>query len=171
MQDLKSPDEFATALATPGAVLLKHGATCGISAAARDALAAFSAEHPDVPVFGVEVTGQRAISDLVAERLARRQGEREAGAAARREARPRAAAERLDGVLDDAQPEPRPLDAGDRLACARNPRAKSPRASPRARRGRCPSTSTDRLGRPAGPGSVTWPRTSTQRPARRGRRT
>jgi bacillithiol system protein YtxJ len=69
MQDLKSPDEFATALATPGAVLLKHGASCGISAAARDALAAFSAEHPDVPVYGVEVTGQRAVSDLVAERL------------------------------------------------------------------------------------------------------
>jgi bacillithiol system protein YtxJ len=69
MQDLKSPHEFAAVLATPGAVLLKHGATCGISAAARDALAAFSAEHPDVPVYGVEVTGQRAVSDLVAERL------------------------------------------------------------------------------------------------------
>jgi bacillithiol system protein YtxJ len=69
MQDLKSPDELAAALATPGAVLLKHGATCGISAAARDALAAFSAEHPGVPVYGVEVTGQRAVSDLVAERL------------------------------------------------------------------------------------------------------
>ena len=69
MQDLKSPDELAAALATPGAVLLKHGATCGISAAAREALAAFSAEHPGVPVYGVEVTGQRAVSDLVAERL------------------------------------------------------------------------------------------------------
>jgi bacillithiol system protein YtxJ len=70
MQDVRSAEDLEAALATPGAVLLKHGAACGISAAARAALAAFSAEHPDVRVYGVEVTGHRALSDLVAERLA-----------------------------------------------------------------------------------------------------
>lgn len=69
MQDLRSPNDLDAALAAPDAVLLKHGAHCPISAAARDALAAFAAEHPDVLVYGVEVTGYRAVSDLVAERL------------------------------------------------------------------------------------------------------
>lgn len=69
MHDLTTPTELDAALDAPEAVLLKHGARCPISAAARDALTEFAAEHPDVPVYGVEVTGHRALSDQVAERL------------------------------------------------------------------------------------------------------
>jgi thioredoxin 1 len=69
MQDLMSPTDVDAALGAPDAVLLKHGAHCPISAAARDALAEFAAEHPEVPVYGVEVTGHRALSDGLAERL------------------------------------------------------------------------------------------------------
>ena len=69
MQDLTTPTDLEAALGAPSAVLLKHGATCPISAAARDALATFAADHPAVPVYGVEVTGHRGLSDLVADRL------------------------------------------------------------------------------------------------------
>jgi bacillithiol system protein YtxJ len=69
VQDLRSPDDLDAALGGPDAVLLKHGATCPISAAAREALAAFSADHPGVPVYGVEVTGHRDVSELVAARF------------------------------------------------------------------------------------------------------
>jgi hypothetical protein len=56
MQDVTTPDALDAALTAPEAVLLKHGARCPISAAARDALDAFAADHPDVPVYRVEVT-------------------------------------------------------------------------------------------------------------------
>jgi bacillithiol system protein YtxJ len=69
MQDLTTPDDVDAALRAPTAVLLKHGARCPISAAARDALQRFAADHPEVPVYGVEVTGHRALSDLVADRF------------------------------------------------------------------------------------------------------
>ena len=69
MRDLTSTDELDMLLREPAAVLLKHGAHCPISAAARDELAEFAAEHPDTPVYRVEVTGERALSDHLAERL------------------------------------------------------------------------------------------------------
>ncbi|MGZ8379183.1 MAG: bacillithiol system redox-active protein YtxJ [Gemmatirosa sp.] len=69
MQDLTNANDLDAALRAPAAVLLKHGATCPISAAARDALKDFAGDHPDVPVYGVEVTGRRALSDLVADRF------------------------------------------------------------------------------------------------------
>ncbi len=70
MQELTSTDDLDRALAAPEALLLKHGARCPISAAARESVREFSAAHPEVPVYGVEVTGNRALSDLVAERFA-----------------------------------------------------------------------------------------------------
>jgi bacillithiol system protein YtxJ len=51
------------------AVLLKHGATCPISAHARDEVAAFIGAHPEIPVYGLEVTGNRDLSSAVAMRL------------------------------------------------------------------------------------------------------
>lgn len=69
MHDLTTPNDLDAALGAPEAVLLKHGARCPISAAARDAVALFAAEHPDVPVYGVEVTGHRALSDQLAEQF------------------------------------------------------------------------------------------------------
>ena len=69
MRDLTTQEEVDELLAAPAAVLLKHGAHCPVSAAARDELATFMAEQPDALVGGVEVTGQRALSDYVAERV------------------------------------------------------------------------------------------------------
>jgi bacillithiol system protein YtxJ len=58
--------------ALPGgatAILLKHGGTCPISAHARDEVTAFAAAHPEIPVYGLEVTGNRELSRSLATRL------------------------------------------------------------------------------------------------------
>ncbi len=69
MPHLTSRAQF-DALAKDGtAILLKHGATCPISAAAREELADFSRQHGDVPVYDLEVTGNRELSDYAADRL------------------------------------------------------------------------------------------------------
>jgi bacillithiol system protein YtxJ len=70
MQELTTPDELTAALQAPEALLLKHGATCPISAAARRAMETLARTHPDLPIYGVEVTGHRALSDAVGERFA-----------------------------------------------------------------------------------------------------
>jgi bacillithiol system protein YtxJ len=67
--DLTTAAELDAALEAPLAVLLKHGSSCPISAAGRQAVAQFAEAHPAVPVYRVEVTANRALSDLVAERL------------------------------------------------------------------------------------------------------
>ena len=69
LQDLNTESELDAALRAPAAVLLKHGASCPISAAAREELSSLAAERPDVPIYRVEVTGKRALSDAVADRL------------------------------------------------------------------------------------------------------
>ena len=70
MRSLTTQRDLDALLDTPDEiVLLKHGAHCVISAGARTAVAAFEAERPGTPVVAVEVTGQRALSDYVAERL------------------------------------------------------------------------------------------------------
>jgi bacillithiol system protein YtxJ len=70
MKDLTSEHDLDDLLHAPDdVVLLKHGAHCPISAGARDSLGEFTRSYPDVPVYGVEVTGHRALSDLVADRL------------------------------------------------------------------------------------------------------
>jgi bacillithiol system protein YtxJ len=51
------------------AVLFKHSTVCGLSASAMRQVRQFSAEHPDVPVFVVDVRAQRPLSQTVAKRL------------------------------------------------------------------------------------------------------
>ena len=69
MRDLTTPDDLDAALQGSEVLVLKHGASCPISAGARTAVQAFEAAHPDVPVYGLEVTGRRELSDLVADRF------------------------------------------------------------------------------------------------------
>ena len=69
MQDLTDRHALDAVLGEPRAVLLKHGAHCPISANARKEVAAFESAYPDTPVYGVEVTGQRELSEYLAERL------------------------------------------------------------------------------------------------------
>lgn len=68
MRPLTTPDDLDALLQAPVAILLKHGARCPVSAAARDALMAFEEGDPGIPVAGIEVTGERALSDAIAER-------------------------------------------------------------------------------------------------------
>lgn len=69
MRDLTSRADVEALLRESEAVLLKHGAHCPISAAARDEIDAFADQHPETPVYRVEVTGHRELSDSLAERL------------------------------------------------------------------------------------------------------
>jgi bacillithiol system protein YtxJ len=50
---------------TPLAVLYKHSPTCGLSAMALDEVAAFSAQHPEVPIYLVDVLSQRPLSNEI----------------------------------------------------------------------------------------------------------
>ena len=69
MQELTTRDAVDEVLRAPEAVLLKHGAHCPISRAARGELQTFTDREPDVAVYGIEVTEHRDLSDYVAERL------------------------------------------------------------------------------------------------------
>jgi bacillithiol system protein YtxJ len=69
MKEITSQSAVDALCGSATAVLLKHGATCPISAHARDEIAAFVGAHPEVPVHGLEVTGHRALSDEVASRF------------------------------------------------------------------------------------------------------
>ena len=69
MRDVNTMEELEAALAEPMMVLLKHGATCPISRAARRELAEFCTASPDTRVCAIEVTGRRALSDEIARRL------------------------------------------------------------------------------------------------------
>ncbi|HYW32618.1 MAG TPA: monothiol bacilliredoxin BrxC family protein, partial [Gemmatimonas sp.] len=46
----------------PLSVLYKHSPACSISAGAMLEVQAFAREHPDVPVFVVDVLGQQSLS-------------------------------------------------------------------------------------------------------------
>jgi bacillithiol system protein YtxJ len=69
VNDMLTMDELEAALTAPSAIVLKHGAHCGISASARQELERFLDEHPGVLAFGIEVGEYRALSDAVAARL------------------------------------------------------------------------------------------------------
>ena len=69
MQHLSTAAELDAALGPGEALLLKHGGTCPISASARVAVQEFQRTHPEVPVYAVEVTRHRALSDAIAERM------------------------------------------------------------------------------------------------------
>jgi bacillithiol system protein YtxJ len=69
MKEINDQSDVDGVLGEPEAILLKHGATCSISANARREIEAFTAEHPDVPVAGLEVTANHALSESVADQL------------------------------------------------------------------------------------------------------
>jgi hypothetical protein len=57
MRDLTTRDEVDAMLREDEVVLLKHGASCPISAAARDQMKTFCEDREDVKAYGLEVTG------------------------------------------------------------------------------------------------------------------
>jgi bacillithiol system protein YtxJ len=69
MRELTSDTDLDALLREPEALLLKHGAHCPISAAAREELHAFAARRPELPIYLLEVTGHRELSNTVATRL------------------------------------------------------------------------------------------------------
>ena len=69
MRDVNTMEELEQALAEREVVLLKHGASCPISRAARRELGAFCEANPAARVCSVEVTGRRALSDEIERRL------------------------------------------------------------------------------------------------------
>jgi bacillithiol system protein YtxJ len=56
-------------LALPLALLYKHSTRCGTSLRAMAVVERFARSRRDIPVYGIDVTRQRAISLEVAERL------------------------------------------------------------------------------------------------------
>lgn len=53
----------------PLAVLYKHSPICGISAGAIEEVRTFAEDHPDVPVYVVDVLGQRSLSQQLERQL------------------------------------------------------------------------------------------------------
>jgi bacillithiol system protein YtxJ len=49
----------------PVALLYKHSPTCGLSDMALDEVMAFHGAHPDVPIYQVDVLGNRSLSNEV----------------------------------------------------------------------------------------------------------
>ena len=69
MQDITDESDVNDVLGAPEALLLKHGASCSISAGARQELESFTARHPEMPVLALEVTKHAGLADRVAEKL------------------------------------------------------------------------------------------------------
>jgi bacillithiol system protein YtxJ len=69
MEHLTGPSALDALPKSGTAILLKHGATCPISSHARDEVMAFAEVHPDLPVYGVEVTANRDLSAKIAKQL------------------------------------------------------------------------------------------------------
>jgi bacillithiol system protein YtxJ len=69
MREITDESEVEDVLGAPEAILLKHGATCSISANARRELAGFTAGHPELPVVALEVTEHSTLADKVADQL------------------------------------------------------------------------------------------------------
>jgi bacillithiol system protein YtxJ len=69
MENLAGPSALDALPKRGTAILLKHGATCPISSRARDEVAAFARAHPDVPVYGLEVTANHDLAAQAARQL------------------------------------------------------------------------------------------------------
>lgn len=70
MQDIREIDDeqaLETAFRSELAVLFKHSTVCGISAAAFREVERFAGEHPDVPIFLINVRARRNLSQRAAE--------------------------------------------------------------------------------------------------------
>ena len=69
MRDITDQSDVDDVLGAPAAILLKHGATCSISANARREIETFTADHPELPVVALEVTKHGDLAEKVADQL------------------------------------------------------------------------------------------------------
>jgi bacillithiol system protein YtxJ len=69
MQSLTSADAFDAVLEKPLAIVYKHSTRCPISVLAAEEVSRFEEEHPDVPVYVVDVTADRPVSRHIAAAL------------------------------------------------------------------------------------------------------
>lgn len=69
MEELSNQADLDDLLGASRAILLKHGATCSISANARREVEALAAQHPELPVLALEVTQHGELADVVASQL------------------------------------------------------------------------------------------------------
>ncbi len=69
MEYIKELEELERILSADTAILYKHSTICGVSAAAKNEVDQFVADHPDIPVYVIDVRAQRQLSREVADRL------------------------------------------------------------------------------------------------------
>jgi bacillithiol system protein YtxJ len=69
IKKIHDENELESILMSDRAVLLKHSPICGLSAAAMKEVQRFAGDHPDVPVFVLDVRAQRQLSRDTAVRL------------------------------------------------------------------------------------------------------
>lgn len=69
LTSLKNTDEFDTLLQQNRFLIFKHSPACGTSAHAFEEVARFAEEREHVPVYIVDVIGQRSLSQHIASRL------------------------------------------------------------------------------------------------------
>ncbi len=70
MHHVSDKADLGALLGADVAVIYKHSPTCGWSALAFGEVRRFAESHPHVPVYVVDVVGQRALSQRLAEALA-----------------------------------------------------------------------------------------------------
>ena len=68
-RNLATPGALDAALAEPLAVVYKHSPICPVSFRAEREVERFASEHPQVPVYRVDVVGDRPVARAIAERL------------------------------------------------------------------------------------------------------
>jgi bacillithiol system protein YtxJ len=68
MQELTSRQDADAAFGCESSVIFKHSTRCPISANARREMESFTSGGEPVPVYVLDVNGQRELSDYVAER-------------------------------------------------------------------------------------------------------
>jgi len=66
---IETDDDLSQVWAEPLAVIYKHSPICHRSVTSRVEVDRFSTEHPEIPVFQIDVIAQRSVSNLVAERF------------------------------------------------------------------------------------------------------
>lgn len=71
-QSIRASTDLDTVLAEPVAVVYKHSPLCGASARAAREVRLFIDEHPDVPVYLIDVIRDRPLAREVARRLSTR---------------------------------------------------------------------------------------------------
>ena len=69
MEYIKDSVELERALSAEKAVLYKHSTNCGVSLSVKNEVEQFVADHPDIPVYVIDVVAQHPLSREVADRL------------------------------------------------------------------------------------------------------